>query len=152
MEQKTKIIAEPGQQDLTILREFDLPVELLYKAYAEAEFVEQWMGTKVVKLDHQNHGSFQFETSYNGNIVFRGNGTIHKVLPNQQIIRTFEMENAAIGVQLEFLEFQKITEDTSILRIHIVFQSEQHRAKQLEMPFAMGLNMAHNKLQELFKN
>ncbi len=32
MEQKTKIIAEDGKQDLMITREFDLPLELLFKA------------------------------------------------------------------------------------------------------------------------
>jgi lipid II:glycine glycyltransferase (peptidoglycan interpeptide bridge formation enzyme) len=29
------------------------------------------MGTKVIKLENKNHGSYQFETSYNGNIVSR---------------------------------------------------------------------------------
>ena len=48
MEQKTKINAEDGKQELVITREFDLPVELLFKAYAEPEIVEQWMTSKVV--------------------------------------------------------------------------------------------------------
>ena len=50
MERKTKIHAEDGKQELVITREFDLPLELLFKAYAEPELVEQWMGTKVLKL------------------------------------------------------------------------------------------------------
>ncbi len=33
MEQKTKIAAEEGKQDLTITREFDLPLTLLFTAY-----------------------------------------------------------------------------------------------------------------------
>ena len=57
MEQKTKINAEDGKQDLVITREFDLPLELLFKAYAEPEIVEQWMGTKVLKLESKKHGS-----------------------------------------------------------------------------------------------
>ncbi len=46
MEQKTKISAEDGKQDLVITREFDLAVELLFKVYEDPEIVEQWMGTK----------------------------------------------------------------------------------------------------------
>jgi len=149
MEQKTKIKAEEGKQELIITREFDLPVELLFKAYSETELVAQWMGTKVIKLENKNHGSYQFETSYNGNVVFKANGTIHTFIPDQKIIRTFEMENALIGVQLEFLEFEKKTDDTSKLTIQIIYKSEKHRAEQLKLPFAAGLNMAHNKLQEL---
>ena len=58
MERKTKIDAVEGKQDLTITREFDLPVELLFKAYAEADLVEQWMGTKVLKLESRPHGGY----------------------------------------------------------------------------------------------
>ncbi|MFZ1749360.1 MAG: SRPBCC domain-containing protein [Saprospiraceae bacterium] len=149
MEQKTKIHAEEGKQDIWITREFGLPVELLFRAYSEVELLEQWMGTRVIKLENKNHGSYQFETSYNGNVVFRANGTIHLLVANQKIIRTFEMENMPIGVQLEFLEFEKLTDETSKLTIHIIYQSERHRAEQLKLPFAYGLNMAHQKLQEI---
>ncbi|MDM1294702.1 SRPBCC domain-containing protein [Sphingobacterium sp. N143] len=149
MEQKTKINAEAGKQELVITRTFDLPVELLFKAYSEAELIEQWMGTKVIKLESKNHGSYQFETSYQGKVAFKANGTIHTVVPNQKIIRTFEMENAPIGVQLEFLTFEKLNEDTSKLKIQIIYQSEGHRAEQLKLPFASGLNMAHDRLQEI---
>jgi uncharacterized protein YndB with AHSA1/START domain len=121
MEQKTKIKAEDGSQELVITREFDLPLELLFKAYSEPELVEQWMGTKVIKLENKNHGSYQFETSYNGNIVFKANGTIHEFSPNQKIIRTFEMENLPMGVQLEYLEFEKHTDDTSRLTMQIIY-------------------------------
>ena len=152
MEHKTKINAEDGKQDLVITREFDLPIELLFKAYSEPDLVEQWMGTKVIKLENRNHGSYQFQTTYNGNIVFQANGTIHQVLPNQKIIRTFEMENMPIGVQLEFLDFEKITVDTSKLTMQIIYKSEKHRAEQLKLPFANGLNMAHNRLQEILIN
>nr|WP_315196966.1 SRPBCC domain-containing protein [uncultured Flavobacterium sp.] len=149
MEQKTKINAEDGKQDLIITREFDLPLELLFKAYTEPELVEQWMGTKVLKLDNKKHGSYQFETLHNGSTVFKANGTIHEFIPNQKIIRTFEMENMPIGVQLEFLEFEKLTEDTSKLKIQIIYKSAAHREQQLKMPFAYGLNMAHNQLEEI---
>nr|MBA4166376.1 SRPBCC domain-containing protein [Chitinophagaceae bacterium] len=74
MEQKTKVNAENGKQELVIAREFDLPLELLFKAYEEPEIVEQWMGTKVLKLESKRHGSYQFETTdARGNVVFRAN-------------------------------------------------------------------------------
>ena len=149
MEQKTKIDAQEGAQYLLITREFDLPVELLFLAYTDSKLLEQWMGTKVLKLVNAKHGSYQFETAHNGNVVFKAHGTIHDLIPNRKIIRTFEMENMPIGVQLEFLEFEKLTENTSKLNIKIIYQSAQHRQQQLKMPFAYGLNMAHDQLQEI---
>ena len=102
MELKTKINAEDGRQDLLITREFDLPLELLFKAFAEAELVAQVMGTKVLKYEGHNHGSYQFETADNkGNLVFKANGVFHEFSPDRKIIKTFEMENTPFGVQLE---------------------------------------------------
>jgi uncharacterized protein YndB with AHSA1/START domain len=91
MEEKTKVHAEDGKQELIITREFDLPVELVFKAYSEADLFEQWMGTKVLKLESKKHGSYAFETSYDGNVVFRANGVIHEFVLNEKITRTFEI-------------------------------------------------------------
>lgn len=150
MERKTKINAEEDKQELLITREFDLPLELLFKAYEDPEIVAQWMGTKVVKLENKKHGGYQFETSdKEGNVVFSTNGTIHEYLPNQRITRTFEMENTPFPVQLEYLEFEKLTDTTSKLTMHIVYKSVAFRNQVLQLPFAQGINMAHNRLQEI---
>jgi uncharacterized protein YndB with AHSA1/START domain len=149
MEQKTKITAEDGKQEIMITREFDLPLELLFKAYEEAELVEQWMGTKVLKLENKNHGSYQFVTTDPQGNKHGFNGVIHAFVPNQKITRTFEMENAPFGVQLEFLEFEKLSDNTSKLNMHVVYRSVAVRDQILKLPFAQGINMAHNRLEEI---
>ncbi len=149
MERKTKINAEDGKQELVIIREFDLPVELLFKAYAESEIVEQWMGTKVLKLESKKHGCYQFETTDPKGNKYGFNGVIHEFSPNRKITRTFEMENTLFGVQLEFYEFEQLTDDTSKLSMHVIYESVAHRDQVLQMPFAQGINMAHNRLQDI---
>ncbi len=152
MEQKTKINAEAGRQDLFITREFDLPLELLFKAYEEPEIVEQWMGTKVVKLESKKHGSYQFETTDPKGNKHCFNGSIHEFSRNQKITRTFEMENTPFGVQLEILEFEKVSENKSKLNMHVIYESAEKREQVLKMPFAQGINMAHNRIQSLLEN
>lgn len=150
MAQKTKIHAEDGKQELLITREFDLPLELLFKAYEEPEIVEQWMGTKVLKLENKKHGSWQFETTdANGKVILQTNGVIHEFVPNRKITRTFEMVNTPFDVQLEFFEFEKLTDDTSKLSMHIIYKSVALRDQMLQLPFAKGINMAHNRLQDI---
>lgn len=148
MERKTKIHAEDGKQELVITREFDLPLHLLFKAYIEPEIVEQWMGTKVLKLENKKHGGYQFETTDPKGNTHRFNGVIHEFSTNQKITRTFEMENTPFAVQLEFLEFESLGEETSKLTMHIVYKSVALRDQLLKLPFAQGINMAHNRLQE----
>lgn len=149
MQQKTRVNAEDGKQELVITREFDLPLDLLFTAYIEPEIVEQWMGTKVLKLENKKHGSYQFETTDPKGNKHRFSGVIHEFVPDQKIIRTFEMENTPFGVQLEFLEFERLTEGTSRLNMHIIFRSVAYRDQLLQLPFAQGINMAHNRLQEI---
>jgi uncharacterized protein YndB with AHSA1/START domain len=149
MELKTKVNAEDGKQELTITREFDLPVELLFRAYEEAEIIEQWMGTKVLKLENKKHGSYRFVTTDPKGYKHGFNGTIHEFIPNQKITRTFEMENTPFDVQLEFLEFIKLTNETSKLSMQVIFRSGAFRDQVLQMPFKQGVNMAHNRLEEI---
>ncbi len=84
-----------------------------------------------------------------GKVVFRANGVIHEFIPNQKIIRTFEMENTPFGVQLEVYEFEKLTDDTSKLNMHVIYESVAQRDQVLKLPFAQGINMAHNRMQDI---
>lgn len=149
MEQKTLINAEDGKQELVITREFDLPLELLFKAYIEPEIVEQWMGTKVLKLESKKHGSWQFETTDPKGNKYGFNGVIHEFSPNRKITRTFEMENTPFSVWLEYLEFEKLNDDNSKLNMHVIYESVAQRDQVLALPFAQGINMAHNRLQDI---
>lgn len=75
MERKTKVTAEDGKQTIVIAREFDLPLEQLFRAYTEPDIIAQWMGTKVLKLESKKYGSYLLETrdaKGNGEYPFRG--------------------------------------------------------------------------------
>ncbi len=146
---KTKIIAEDNVQELLITRDFELPVGLLFKAFTDPDIIEQWMGTKVLKLESKKHGWYQFETTDPKGTKQGFNGTIHECVPDRKITRTFEMEHSSFPVQLEFLEFEELSEKRSKLHMKIVFKSVADRDQMLKLPFAHGLNRAHNRLQDI---
>jgi len=152
METKTQVHAEEGKQEMTITREFNLPVHLLFRACTEPELVAQWMGTNVRKLDSRNHGSYRYETTdKEGKVVFQANGTIHACVPDQKLVRTFEMDGTPYGVQLEIHTFEPLTEDTSRLQMHVVYESVAQRDAVLKLPFTQGINWAHNRLEEIMR-
>ncbi len=59
------------------------------------------------------------------------------------------MENTPFGVQLEIYEFEKLTDDTSKLSMHVIYESGTQRDQVLKLPFAQGINLAHNRLQDI---
>lgn len=150
MELKTQVHAEAGRQDLVITRTFDLPVELVFKAYTKPELLEQWMGTRVIRLDNKPHGSYRFVTTDPRGNEHGFNGVIHEITTNERITRTFEMENTPFPVQLEYLTFEPLTESSSRLHIHILFKTMGDRDRLLQMPFAVGINMAHQRIEQIF--
>ncbi|MBG9377810.1 SRPBCC domain-containing protein [Panacibacter sp. DH6] len=149
MEMKTQIHAEENRQELTITRIFELPVELLFKAYEDAEIVAQWMNTKVLILDCRNYGSYRFETTDPKGNKHYFSGAIHAFKQNESIIRTFEMEQTPFDVSLEFLAFEALTEETSKLTMHVIYKSVYMRNEILKLPFAQGINWAHNRIQDI---
>ena len=147
MEQKTKVSAEDNRQEVVITREFDLPLELLFRAYVEPGLVEQWMGTKVLQLESKTHGSYHFETTDPRGNKHVFSGVIHELTPNRKITQTFEMQNTPFGVQLQILEFSKLTEDTSKLDMRVIYESVALRDQVLKIGMARGISMAHDRLQ-----
>ena len=152
MEKKTQVQAEEDRQEIFITRDFELPVDLLFTAFVDPAIVEHWMGTRVHKLEAQRHGSYRFVTTDPMGNDHGFNGVIHEFEPDRKITRTFEMENSPFAVQLEFLEFEALDNEHSRLKMHIVFRSVEMRNQLLMMPFAQGINMAHNRIQDYFKN
>lgn len=150
MGRRTNVEAADGKQELFITREFDLPAELVFRAHSEPDLVEQWMGTTVLAFEARKHGHWRIETKDpQGTVAFRASGVFHEYIPDRAITRTFEMEGASFGVQLEFLEFKPLSAETSLLTIHSIFRSVEHRNRLLQLPFAQGLSMAHDRLQNI---
>jgi hypothetical protein len=61
------------------------------------------------------------------------------------------MDNVPFGVQLEITEFEKLTGNTSKVTMHVIYESVAQRDELLKLPFAQGINWAHNRLEELLK-
>lgn len=152
MEQKTIIKAEDNKQEIIITREFDIPIQSLYKAHVQPELIEVWMGTNVLKFENRNQGAYLFETKDDkGNIILRSKGVIHSLTLNEEIVRTFEMSNTPYPPQLEFFTFEKLSEERSKLTMQVVYKSIYDRNEILKLPFKFGINRAHNKLETLLK-
>ncbi len=109
-------------------------------------------GNESAETGKQKNGSWHYETSDpQGNILFQAHGVFHEFIPNKKIVRTFQMMHENFDVQLEFLDFEALTEETSKLTMYFVYKSEGHRAEQLKLPFKQGLNWAHDALEKVAK-
>ncbi len=82
------------------------------------------MGTKVLKLENKKHGSYQFETIDPKGNKHGFNGVIHEFESRTRKSHGhLKWRILLFTVQLEFLEFEKLTDDTSKLNIQMVYRS-----------------------------
>ena len=155
---KTQIIAEPGKQEIFIIREFDAPRELVYRAFSEAELIANWMGpkdlkTKIEKLDNRSHGSWRFIHTRRDGFEFALNGTIHEVCAPERIIRTFEFEGLPEKghVSLEFLTLEALPDNRTKITIHAIFKTLMDRDGMIQSGMERGVQEGHERLDEILK-
>lgn len=157
MKNKTEVIAEPGKQELFIIREFEAPAELVFKAFTDPELIVQWMGVcemtpSIDRYENREGGYWRFlHTDQKGNI-FGFHGVIHELTPAVRIIRTFEFEGLPEKghVVMETLRFEKLGGRRTKIVIQSVFQSVADRDGMVQSGMENGVSEAHRNLDELF--
>ena len=157
MSNKTEIKAEPGQQELFIIREFDAPRELLFRAYTEAELYEKWVGPKemnmrVEKMDAVDGGSFRFIHERGGH-EYTFFGVYHDVTKPERIIGTFEFDGLPERghVIMGTTKFEELPNGRSRLVHQSVFQSVQDRDGMIASGMERGVSDGYEKLDTLLE-
>ncbi len=157
MANKTTIKAEEDKQELFIIREYEAPRELVFRAYTEAEIYAQWVGpndlTKTVeKMDAVDGGSNVFVHERGGH-KYTFHGVYHEVLAPERIIGTFEFDGLPEKghVIMGTTKFEDLGNGRSRLVHQSVFQSVQDRDGMLQSGMEHGVSEGYDKLDELLK-
>jgi uncharacterized protein YndB with AHSA1/START domain len=154
---ETKIVAEPGKQEILITREFEAPRELVFKAFTDPKLFLQWIGpremkTKLDKFEPKSGGSWKYtQTTPNGH-EFSFHGVIHEVLAPERIIQTFEFDGLPESghVILETSRFEELPGGRTRVQVQSVFQSVTDRDGMVQSGMERGVRVSHERLDELF--
>jgi len=156
---KTNIIAEPGKQEIIIIREFDAPRELVFRAFTEPELYVQWLGPRDLAMtletfEPRNGGSWRYIHKDNNDNTYAFHGVYHEVMAPERIIYTFEFEGLPETghVVLETARFAEISGGRTKLTIHSVFQSVADRDGMLQSGMERGVNDSYERLDEILAN
>jgi uncharacterized protein YndB with AHSA1/START domain len=155
MGNKTEIKAEPGKQELFIIREFEAPRELVFRAYTEADLYEKWVGPKEMKMSVEemnavNGGSFRFVHERDGR-KYTFFGVYHDVTAPGRLIGTFEFDGLPERghVILGTTKLEELPNGRSRLVHQSVFQSVEDRDGMIASGMERGVNDGYEKLDGL---
>lgn len=154
----TKITAEPGKQEIIIIREFDAPRELVFKAFTDPDLYTQWIGpgeltTSLETFESRNGGSWRYiQKDPEGN-EYAFHGVNHEVAEPERIISTFEFEGLPEKghVILDTTRFEALQVNRTKLTSHSVFQSVEDRDGMLQSGMEEGINDSYDRLDELLE-
>lgn len=155
---KTEIIAEPGKQELFVIREFDAPRELVFKSFTDPDLYVQWMGprgltTTLKKFEPVSGGSWRFIHKDQEGNEFAFHGVNHEILAPERIIFTFEFEGLPEKghVLLETARFEELPGNRTKLTDQSVFQSVEDRDGMMQSGMEEGINDSYERLDELLE-
>ena len=113
MGETTEFVIEPGRQDVVMIRMFDAPRDVVFRAVTDPELIPRWWGphalaTRVDHMEVRVGGRWRFV-----NIDARGReygfrGVYHDVVSPERIVRTWEFEGTPGDVALETVTLEDL--------------------------------------------
>lgn len=158
MKNELKITAEPGKQELFVVREFDAPRQLVFKAFTDPDILVKWLGPKnlTMTIDYfegKSGGRYRYiHTDPNG-LEYAFHGVIHEVAEPERVIQTFEFEGLPTKghVILDTALFDELPGGRTKLTIQSVYRSVEDRDGMVQSGMEYGLREGFEKLDEILK-
>ena len=150
---ETRIVADPDVPLVRIVREFDAPKELVFRAHTDPELLVQWLGPQDVTMaiDHydcRTGGSYRYVHSRDGE-EYGFHGSFHEVRPNELIVQTFTFEGMPDGVALEKLRLEDLGNGRTRLTATSLVDSFADRDAFLASGMEVGVVEGYERLDEV---
>ena len=148
------VTAPEGLPYIDTEREFDAPVDAVFRAHKDPELLKQWMGPDGYEMEIERHdfvtqGGYRFTHRSPAGDEYAFNGTFHKVRDNEFAIQTFEYEGAPDQVSIEFLTFTDLGDRRTRLTAHAVYPSVETRDAMAASGMEKGMVEGYDKLERL---
>jgi len=145
------ITAPEGVPFVDIVREFDAPVDAVYRAHVEPELVKQWLGPygyemTIDTFDIRTGGRYRYVHSNDKGEEYAFNGVVHVARPNELIVQTFEFEGVPDVVSIDSVRFEDLGDGRTRVVDHSTFPSQQARDGIIESGMAIGTTEGYERL------
>ena len=96
------VLTLPTDNDILMVREFDAPRDLVFKAYTTPELVKRWWAGRrgsvtIVEIDLRVGGQWRYVMTANEGFEVAFHGEYHEIVPNEKLVNTEIFEGAPEG-------------------------------------------------------
>jgi uncharacterized protein YndB with AHSA1/START domain len=154
----TRVWADKEAGTLVMEREFEAPLDLVWKAWTEPERIEQWWGprdwqTKNTRMDVRPGGTWHYCMTGPGGMESWGLATYREIVEQQRIVYEDAFsdasgkKNAEMPVMVITNEFRERDGRTTV-RSSTQFASPEALQSVLDMGVVMGASQTWDRLAE----
>lgn len=145
------ITTPDGVPFIEIVREFDAPIEAVYRAHSNPELVKQWLGPngyemKIDEYDVRTGGRYRYVHKDPSGEEYAFNGVFHVARENEFIIQTFEFEGFPDVVSIESMTFEDLGNGRTRLTGHSTYPSVEARDGMAASGMEKGVTEGYERL------
>lgn len=150
----TTVTVPEGLPFIEIERDFDAPVQDVFRAHKDPELLKQWLGPRGLEMEID---VYEFTTGGRYRYIHRSdkgdeytfNGVFHVVRENELAIQTFEFEQLPDVVSIESLHFEDLRNGRTRLHIHSSYPSVESRDGMAAGNMEKGVSEGYERLDEV---
>jgi uncharacterized protein YndB with AHSA1/START domain len=152
------VVTLPTETQILIVREFDAPKHLVYRAYTEPELIKRWWSglrgeVTSAEVDLRVGGTWRYVMIANEGFEVAFHGTFREIVPDERIVTTEvfegapvenEEQDAAVNI-VTFTEADGRTTLTTVVECH----TQEVRDLIVESGMEAGMQEAMDKLEQV---
>jgi uncharacterized protein YndB with AHSA1/START domain len=150
----TTVTVPEGLPFIEIERDFDAPVEAVFRAHRDPELLKHWLGPRGMHMEIDTYefvtgGRFRYIHRTDEGEEYPFNGVFHVVRENELAIQTFEFELFPDVVSIESLHFEDLGDGRTRLHIHSSYPSVESRDGMAVGGMEKGVSEGYERLDEV---
>ncbi len=150
---KVTVNAEPGKQELYIIREFDAPRELVFRAHTDRNLFVKWIGPHgyemiLKEFEPVNGGKYRYIHKDPQGNEYGFHGCFHEIAP-ERLTQTFEFEGYPGHISLKTASLEELPGNRTRVTIHSVYQSVADRDGMVQNGMEKGVREGYERLDDI---
>ena len=143
----------PTDDQIKVVREFDAPANLVYRAVTEPELVRRWWGAQrgamtVAEIDLRVGGKWRYVMVADGGFEVGFHGEYREIVPDERIVSTEVYEGFPEGESVNTMTLTEVDGRTTLTML-VQHTSKEHRDAHIDSGMEAGMQDAMDLLERV---
>jgi uncharacterized protein YndB with AHSA1/START domain len=149
----------PADDQIKVVREFDAPANLVYRAVTEPELVKRWWGAQrgamtVAEIDLRVGGKWRYVMDASNGQEVGFHGEFREIVPNERIVQTEAYEGIPHPDESANVNAMTLVEADGHTTMEVLIQCVNKESRDMQIASGMeeGMQESYDDLEDVAKS